>query len=283
MALQIEPTSATLGAVVTGIELASLDDADWPALLAAFHEYALLVFPGQHLAADAQVTFARRFGEIEQLAPGVDSVTLSNRRPDGALMRDDEANMRILLGNEGWHTDSSYMAVSSTASVLSARVVPSSGAATEWADMRAAYDALDAAACERIGGLSAYHSLYYSQARIGYVGERGTSYGFHDGAPPLRRLVKTHPVTGRRALYIGRHAYGIPGLAAHQSEALLDELTTFACCPPRTWLHAWQPGDVAIWDNRCLLHRAHPYDHGELRVMLHTRIAGDRRTELGEV
>ena len=148
------------------------------------------------------------------------------------------------MGNEGWHTDSSYMRLSAKASVLSAHVVPSHGGETEWADMRAAYDALDDAMRARIAGLSAYHSLRYSQARIGHVAAVGSSYGFHDEQPPLRPLVKVHPETGRAALYIGRHAYGIPGLDPDESEALLDDLVAFACQAPRVYTHSWTPGDV---------------------------------------
>jgi alpha-ketoglutarate-dependent taurine dioxygenase len=92
--------------------------------------------------------------------------------------------------------------------------------------------------------------------------------------------VKVHPVTGRPALFIGRHAYGIPGLDEAESEKLLAALIDFACQPPRTYAHRWQPGDVVIWDNRCVLHRARPYDYREPRVMRHTRVAGDPATEL---
>jgi alpha-ketoglutarate-dependent taurine dioxygenase len=94
--------------------------------------------------------------------------------------------------------------------------------------------------------------------------------------------VKEHPVTGRKALYIGRHAYGIPGLSGEESERLLDELMDFACQAPRVYRHEWQVGDVVIWDNRAVLHRACPYDYDEPRVMVHTRVAGDPRTELAE-
>ena len=132
----------------------------------------------------------------------------------------------------------------------------------------------------RIGELSAHHSIRYSQAQIGDTSEFG--YGFHDGEPPLRPLVKIHPVTGRASLFIGRHAYDIPGLSSEESRKLLDELLAFACRPPRTYLHEWQAGDIAIWDNRCVLHRAHPYDHAEPRVMKHTRIAGDPASERGQ-
>jgi alpha-ketoglutarate-dependent taurine dioxygenase len=172
------------------------------------------------------------------------------------------------------------MPLAAKASVLSAHVVPSAGGETQWADMRAAYNALDEMTKARIAKLSAYHSLYYSQGRIGYKGTVGSSYGFHTDDPPLRSLVKVHPETGRKALFIGRHAYGIPGLEPEESEKLLDGLVTFACQAPRTYSHAWQPGDVVVWDNRCVLHRARPFDHREPRVMKHTRVAGEPASEL---
>lgn len=243
-------------------------------------EFAVLIFPGQHLSAEAQVEFASRFGAIEHLVADKTIVPISNRKDDGTLYEEEEHRSKVLRGNEGWHTDSSYMQLAAKASVLSAHVVPSWGGQTAWADMRAAYDALDATAKARIANLSAYHSLYYSQSRIGHVAKVGAGYGFHDESPPLRPLVKVHPATGRPSLFIGRHAYGIPGLDPEESEKLLDDLVAFACQPPRTYTHNWQPGDVVIWDNRCVLHRARPYDRQEPRVMMHTRVAGDPATEL---
>jgi len=277
---KVEPTHATVGAVVTGVDLNTLAASEWSAIRAAFLEHAVLIFPGQRLSAAAQTAFAERFGNIECLAADRKIVPISNRRADGTLLSDHEHGMQIMMGNEGWHTDSSYMRVSAKASVLSAHVVPTHGGETEWADMRAAYAALDDAMRSRIAGLSAYHSLRYSQARIGHVAAVGSSYGFHDEQPPLRPLVKIHPETGRAALYIGRHAYGIPGLDPDESEALLDHLVAFACRAPRVYAHSWSPGDVVIWDNRCVLHRARPYDHREARVMMHVRVAGDPATEL---
>ena len=172
---------------------------------------------------DEQVAFARRFGEIEHIVANLDTVPVSNRRRDGTLYADGEGPMQILRGNEGWHTDSSYMPLAAKASVLSAEVVPSHGGETEWADMRAAYEALDAATRARVGALSAYHSLRHSQAKIG-ASDDSLGYGFAVEKPPLRPLVKLHPVTGRPSLFIGRHAYGIPGLAPEESERLLDSL-----------------------------------------------------------
>jgi len=279
MAPRIQPADATLGATVSDVRLAALGGAEWSAIESAFHAHAVLIFPDQHLRAHEQVAFARRFGEIEHIVPGVDTVPISNRKRDGSLYADGEGPMQILRGNEGWHTDSSYMPLAAKASVLSAEVVPSRGGETEWADMRAAYESLEAELRERIAGLTAYHSLRYSQARIGHATDGGLGYGFSVGDPPLRPLVKIHPVTGRPSLFVGRHAYGIPGLAPDESERLLDRLVEEACQPPRVLRHTWHPGDVVIWDNRCVLHRARPWDHGEARVMHHTRIAGDPATE----
>ena len=282
MSPTITPLDATLGAVVTDLALARMDAATWKTVEDAFHRHGVLVFPGQHLTEVEQVAFANRFGDIELLAPDPEqkAVAISNRKADGTVMEADEHRFKSLRGNEGWHTDSSYMPLAAKASVLSAQVVPTAGGETEWADMRAAYDALDEATRRRIAGLSAHHSLYHSQAQIGHLVQTGAGYGFHTKGAPLRPLVKVHPVTGRRALFIGRHAYGIPGLTAAESEKLLADLVDFACRPPRTYAHRWKPGDVVVWDNRCVLHRARPYDYREVRVMRHTRVAGDPATEL---
>ena len=278
----ILPIAATLGAVVTDLTLARMDAATWKTVEQAFHDYAILVFPGQHLTEAEQVAFANRFGSLELLTPDPEqkAVAISNQKPDGTIIGADELRYKSLRGNEGWHTDSSYMPLAAKASILSAQVVPSAGGETEWADMRAAYDALDEARRRRIAGLSAHHSLYHSQAKIGHMVETGAGYGFHTKGAPLRPLVKVHPVTGRPALFIGRHAYAIPGLTEAESEKLLSDLLDFACRPPRTYAHRWRPGDVVIWDNRCVLHRARPYEYREARVMRHTRVAGDPATEL---
>jgi len=282
MTLTVTPLDATLGATITGVDLTNLGDDAWAQIEDAFHEHALLVFPGQHLNEDAQTAFGRRFGEIENLVPGenIPSVPLSNQNEDGSVLTEKDAFFETLRGNEHWHTDSSYMPLAAKASMLSAQVVTPTGGGTEWADMRAAWDALDDERKTQVKDLSAYHSLYYSQAEAGYVIKTGAGYGYHDKGAPLRSLVKDHPITGRRALFVGRHAYGIPGMEERASKKLLADLVDFACQPPRTYEHKWQPGDVVLWDNRCLLHRARPYDTSLPRVLRHTRIAGDPATEL---
>ena len=284
MALKITPVDATLGARITGIRLADMDDATWQRVEDAFHQYAALVFPGQNLTDDEQIAFAERFGRIELLRddPTKKAVPISNRKEDGTVFAADEFRFKTLRGNEGWHTDSSYMPLAAKASALSALVVPPEGGETELADMRAAWDALDADMQERVEGLSAFHSLYASQAKIGHIVETGSGYGYHDKGAPLRPLVKVHPVTGRKSLFIGRHTYRIPGMDDARAQKLLDDLLTFACQPPRTYAHKWQPGDLMIWDNRCVLHRACPYDYNQVRIMRHTRVAGERESELAE-
>jgi alpha-ketoglutarate-dependent taurine dioxygenase len=274
--MKVTALDATLGATVTEVVLAALEDIEWRAIEAAFHEHAVLVFPGQHLSTEEQIGFARRFGEIEVLHPGYDAVPISTTDRQGTVLDPDDPVMQVVRGNQGWHTDSTYMPVSARASVLSARVVPPVGGETEWADMRAAYDALDDATRERIASLCAYHSIAHSQAKAGFTTDLG--YGMEE-PPQLRPLVKVHPVTGRPALLIGRHAHAIPGLSADGSEALLDELLVEACRPPRTHRHHWTAGDVVVWDNRCVLHRACEWDLSEPRVMVHTRVAGDPATE----
>jgi alpha-ketoglutarate-dependent taurine dioxygenase len=282
MGIGIEPISTAFGAVITNVNLAQLDETAWDEIYAAFLQYAVLVFPAQHMDAVAQDTFARRFGEVEQLSPKQKeaNVAIANTKPDGTLAQPDEYQYQILKGNEGWHTDSTYMPLASKAAMLTAVVLPDQGGETEFADMRAAWDALPAQLQKQLETLSAYHSLYYSQAKAGFVHKTDNYYGLHDKGAPLRPLVKEHPETGRKSLYIGRHAYGIPGMSEQDSERLLAELLDGACQPPRIYRHQWQVGDTVVWDNRCALHRACPYDRNQPRVMRGSRISGDPATEL---
>ena len=277
--LDLEPLDATFGAVVRGVKLATIDDDTWQALHAAWLQYALLILPDQHLSREQQIAFAKRFGPLE-----FEMAAISNVRANGTLRReaDNDDVVKVLKGNMGWHADSTYMPVQAKGAVFSAEIVPGAGGQTGFADMRAAYDALDEATRAKVDGLQAYHSLHYSQSKLGHQHQQGSSYsgyGFHDGPVPLRPLVKTHPDTGRKSLLIGRHAHAIPGMDPAESERFLDSLIDFACQPPRIYHHDWAPGDTVIWDNRCLLHRATPWDMTEPRVMWHSRLAGDPVSE----
>lgn len=274
-------TDATLGAYVSNVDLNRLSDSEAQVLREAFLDFGVLIFPGQDLSAEAQEAFGQVFGRIEYLDPKKTrkSVYITNASNEGKVMGRSKYSKSLLRGNEGWHTDSSYMPLSAKASCLSAVKVPRNGGGTGWADMRAAYEALDESTKLKIQDLSALHSLYYSQSKIGHIGKTGESYGFHTRGAPLRPLVKIHPDTQRKSLYIGRHAYAIPGMNEEDAQALLSELLEFACQPPRIYEHQWRVGDLAIWDNRCVLHRARPYDVTEPRVLRHVRIAGEQESE----
>ncbi len=279
--LDIEPVDACFGATVRGVELRNLDDATWQALYDAWITFGLLIFPGQFLTRDEQNAFALRFGDLEFPASPI-----SNMDKDGNLhFEPGDEIVKAVRGNEGWHHDSTYMPLQAKGAVFTAEIVPTEGAATGWADMRAAYEALDDETRDRIQGLQAYHSLYYSQGRVGYLPKPNADgkidrYGYHDGPESLRPLVYVHPVTGRPNLCIGRHAHDIVGMDPKESEELLDRLNDFACQPPRVYHHQWEVGDAVIWDNRRLMHRATPFDMRQPRRMWHTRIAGERETEL---
>jgi alpha-ketoglutarate-dependent taurine dioxygenase len=281
--LDLEPLGdVTFGAIVRDVELRNLDDATWHLIHEAWLEHALLIFPGQFLTRPEQDDFARRFGDLEFVASPI-----SNLDRDGNVHSDaDDDRVKSIRGNEGWHHDSTYMPVQAKGAVFTAEIVPTEGAATGWADMRAAYEALDDETRDLIGGLQAYHSIEYSQRRAGYLPSKRTEsggyagYGYHDGPAPLRPLVKVHPDTGRPNLLVGRHAYGIVGMEADESERLLDRLADDACQAPRVHHHQWEAGDAVVWDNRRLMHRATPFDLTQPRRMWHTRIAGELASEL---
>jgi alpha-ketoglutarate-dependent taurine dioxygenase len=280
-AFTLEPLPASFGAVVTGLRLAELSERAFRSLHAAWLEYGLLIFPGQHLSRDEQIALARRFGPLEY-----ELGALSNLDPDGAV-RPSEAGaeddvVKVLKGNMGWHQDSTYMPVQAKGAVFSAVTVPSEGGGTAFADMAAAYEALSEEEQRRLEGLTALHSLIYSQGKVGHFQKEGSAYpgyGLIGGEPRRRPLVKVHPETGRKALAIGRHAYATSGMDEDESEAFLARLVDEACRPPRVWAHAWSLGDVVAWDNRRLLHRGLPWDMREPRVMWHSRLAGDPATE----
>ena len=280
MTPEITPSDATLGAVVGNVRLNALDDEAFAIIEEAWHDHAVLVFPGQNLSEEEQVGFSRRFGPLErsltkthtQGDPAI--IHLSNVKKDGTLWGADSDTGRLLKGNNFWHTDSSYKRIPAKASLLTAKIVPRTGGETAFADMRAAYDALDAAMRDWLADKIAVHSYAYSQGKVGGMG--GITQDEWDDLPPVEQpMIRTHPATGRRNLYIGRHASHIVGEDHDESRKLLEDLCVEACRPPRIHIHKWQVGDLVIWDNRCVLHRGlgHPAD--QPRRMVRTTVAGD--------
>jgi alpha-ketoglutarate-dependent 2,4-dichlorophenoxyacetate dioxygenase len=280
--LSIEPNQdATLGARVTGVTLAQLDDATFKQIEDAWHIHGVLIFPEQFLSDEEQVAFSRRFGGLEKLisktAADPNIGVLSNVRPNGQLIEPEGSYALFLLGNTFWHTDSSFKRVPSKASLLSARQVSSEGGETEWADMRAAYDALDDATKVDLQEASAVHSYRYSQGLVGGVDV--LSEEEWKALPPVKHpIIRTHPATGRKNLYLGRHASHISGRDVEESRALLNRLTDEASKPPRIFKHTWSEGDIVIWDNRCVLHRGRTWPADQARTMARTTVAGDDNT-----
>ena len=278
----ITPLAGSFGAVISGLRLSELNTQEFDRLYQTWLTYALLVVPGQHLSDEEQIGFASRFGKLVE---GLEAAEISNVKPDGSL-RDapDDDMMKIIRGNMHWHQDNTYMPLQAKGAVFSARVVPAAQGDTAFADMRAAWAALDEPMQQRLSTLSAHHSLVHSQRLLGeetksehseYIG-----YGLDVKDVPLRPLVKYHPETNLPSLAVGRHAYGVTGLDPAESDALIKELIEFAVADERrVYQHRWTPGDVVIWDNRCLMHKACEWDYSDPRVMLHSRIAGDPNTE----
>lgn len=277
--ITIEPVpDTTLGAIVRGVTLRELGDAAFRKIEAAWHTYGVLIFPEQHLNDEEQVAFSRRFGSLERLiiqgAANPEIGVLSNVKADGTLIEPKGSYALFLLGNTFWHTDSSFKATPAKASLLSARAVPTEGGETQWADMRAAYDALDEHTRADLEGAAVVHSYRYSQGLIGGVDV--LSEEEWKALPPVEHpIVRTHPATRRKNLFIGRHASHIKGRDVDESRALLNRLTAEAAVAPRVFTHRWSEGDIGIWDNRCVLHQGRTWPDDQPRTMARTTIAGE--------
>tara|TARA_B100001029_G_scaffold84611_1_gene69492 strand:- start:8665 stop:9522 length:858 start_codon:yes stop_codon:yes gene_type:complete len=276
----VEKLERSFGARVSDITLKEITENEMQQLYKLWLEHALLIFPAQNLTNEEQVVFAKRFGNLEfDLSP------ISNVRTDGTV-RDpnDDDIVKSLRGNMEWHHDSTYMPIQAKGAVFTAHVVPRKGGETGWADCRASYAALDQDMKDKIDELSAYHSYEFSQKdRYGHKSKdvsEFNSYGFDVDPKPLRPLVKTHPETGTKCLTIGRHIHRIPGMTDSEAQKLAKELEEFTTENQFwTYHHSWEVGDAVIWDNRCLMHQASPWDLTEPRTMYHSRIEGNAITE----
>jgi alpha-ketoglutarate-dependent 2,4-dichlorophenoxyacetate dioxygenase len=273
---------------VSGVDLSQpLAPAAVAALEAAIAREAVLVFHDQKLSDEQQIAFSRNFGEIEdarggnitrpedkRLPTGMNDV--SNLGKDGRPLERDSRQRLFNLGNMLWHSDSSFRPVPAKYSLLSARVVNPVGGNTEFADMRAAYDALDADTKALIEDLVCEHSLMYSRGSLGmqdFTDEERAMF-----RPVRQRLVRTHPVTGRKSLYLSSHAGGIVGMPMPEARLLLRDLTEHATQPRFVYVHCWRPWDLVMWDNRQMMHRVRRYDDRQPRDMRRTTIAGDAPT-----
>ena len=276
--MRLTPLDATFGVEIDDLNVVSMSNNEWELLYAAFLHYSLVVIRAMPLREDEQLAFTRRFGRLERglsrRARNLAVADLSNRTADGHLVANDSDHALYLKGNTYWHSDSSYKPVGSKASILVPLELPSSGGETDFADMTAAYDALTEERKQSLAPLEAVHSYAYSQGLVGGSGVL-TGEEWQDLPPVTHPVVKRHPETGRKSLYIGRHASHIIGMDTDSGRSLLADLLDDACHPPRLYRHTWVPGDVVIWDNRCTLHRGRVWPANELRYMRRTTVAGE--------
>src|SRR5213593_3217892 len=273
---------------VSGIDISRpLSRDEIAAVEAGMDRYAVLVFHDQKLTDEQQMAFSRNFGPLEDARGGnitrpedkrlqVGMNDVSNLGKDGRPL-DRESRVRLFnLGNMLWHSDSSFRPIPAKYSLLSARVVNPTGGNTEFADMRAAYDALDAITKALVEDLICEHSLMYSRGSLGML-----DYSEEERAmfrPVRQRLVRTHPVSGRKSLYLSSHAGAIIGMPMPEARVLLRDLNEHATQPTFVYVHTWRAWDLVIWDNRQVMHRVRRYDESQPRDMRRTTVAGDAPT-----
>src|SRR4051794_24011526 len=278
MALDIAPLHPEIGTEIGGINLSEpIDAATVQEIWRAIDRYAVLVFRNQHLTDQRLHDFAARFGELEigrsALRPGKRRLAIpqigdiSNLDEENRLRARDDRKRLDSLGNRLWHTDASYMPVPVVLGMLFAVAVPPAspwGAGkTEFADMRAAYDALSEAQKEAIDDLIVEHDVFWSRGQIGFT---EFPQGEREQFPPSRqRLVRRHPGSGRKTLYLSAHASHIVGWPVPEGRLLLNDLTEHATQRQFVYSHKWRVGDLVIWDNRDTMHRGRPHDETQPR------------------
>jgi len=289
MTVSIRPLHPLFVGEVEGVDLRKPLSADEVAALeAGLDRHAVLVFHDQPVSDEQQVAFSRNFGEIELAVNAnvtkpedrrlsVELADISNLDRDNRIFERDDRRRMFNLGNQLWHSDSAFRVVPAKYSLLSARAIPSSGGNTEFADMRAAYDALDDETKAEVEDLVCEHSLIYSRSMLGFADfEEDEKVAF---APVRQILVRTHPVTGRKSLFLASHAGTIVGWPMPEARAFLRDLVEHATQPQFVYAHQWRRHDLVIWDNRQTMHRARRYrETEEVRDMRRTTIAGDGPT-----
>jgi alpha-ketoglutarate-dependent 2,4-dichlorophenoxyacetate dioxygenase len=275
-------------AEVDGMDLTRpLSAADVAAIHAGMDAHAVLVFHDQKLDDAQQLAFTRSLGEIEHAIAtslrGPDELRLpttfadvSNLDKHQQVFARDDRRRLFGLGNRLWHSDSSFKVVPAKYSLLHARSVPSRGGNTEFADMRAAYDALDEDTKKEIADLVCEHSQIYSRQQLGFTDF--TDEERERFAPVRQRLVRTHPSSGRKSLYLASHAGGIVGWPVPEARAFLRDLVEHATQREFVYAHRWHVNDLVMWDNRATMHRARPFPAHEPRDMRRTTLVGDGPT-----
>jgi alpha-ketoglutarate-dependent 2,4-dichlorophenoxyacetate dioxygenase len=286
MSVTLRQLTPVFAAEVSGIDCTEpLSPDEVAAVEAGMDRYAVLVFPDQNISDEQQLAFTRQFGELENYRTGghiskrADSrlgagiADFSNLDKNGNIISDQDRVWFFKLGDRLWHSDSSFRPVPARYSLLSGRVLPSWGANTQFADMRAAYDALDPRTKAEIEELVCLHSLIYSREAIGFTDLSDDERAAF--TPVRQRLVRRHPVTGRKSLFLSSHAGDIEGWTTPEARMFLRDLTEHATQREFVYSHAWRPFDLVMWDNRTTMHRARRFDRNEVRDVRRTTLAGD--------
>ena len=289
MAIEVRQIPGSFAGEVSGADLtAPLTAQDVATIEAGMDKHAVLVFRGQEITDEQQIAFSQNFGEIEmKLGGNIRSEKRVNELINDVSNLDNnnkpfdrEDRFRYFnLGNHLWHSDSSFRAVPAKYSLLSGRKVPGQGGNTEFADMRAAYDALDDKLKAEVADMVCEHSQIYSRGKLGFT--------FNDEEidlmkPVRQAMVRTHPVTGRKSLYLSAHAGAIIGMPLPEAKLFLMNLSEFATERRFVYAHEWTQYDLVMWDNRQVMHRARSYDETQPRDMRRTTIAGDTMTAAQE-
>ena len=266
MTMKIREIMPGFGAEITGVDLTRpLSPETEAALVSAIAEYGVCIYPDSGLTDETHIWFSRMFGNLWTIPGGGTQKSrfayphlfeAGNLTPDGGISQDEVARSRR-KGDRLWHTDSSFTPQRTTYSLLLAHEVPESGGETGFADMRAAYDALPQSTKERIEGLKAEHSYFYSRKLAGFD---ISDEQIEKGPKAIHSLVHIHPGSGRKSLYIAAHAMRIIGMDEEEGRRLIADLIDFATQPRFTFDHRWKPGDLVIWDNFCTMHRGGEYD-----------------------
>ena len=279
--LAIKRLHKLFAAEVTGIDLSvPVSRENFQTIWEAFNEHQVLVFRDQRFNDTSQIAFSRNFGELEMMVahpgndwnPGHISI-MTNLGADGNQQPPDHPAMQHRARNEAWHSDSSFKPIPALASLLSARCVPPVGGNTDFASARAAFEHLPAERKAALELLVAIHRITHPDMDVDE--DKGYDEAAKKRHTVTHPLIRANPVNGRKALYVGSHAQEIVGMPRAQGRALLEELTAFCTQPQFLYSHHWREGDAVMWDNRCTLHRATPYDQARYKRKLHrTTIAG---------
>jgi alpha-ketoglutarate-dependent 2,4-dichlorophenoxyacetate dioxygenase len=288
MAISIRQLHPHFVGEVSGLDLTRpLSPDEARQIEAGMDRYAVLVFHDQDITDEQQLQFASNFGPRENRTGGTVTkkedyrlssglADVSNLGKDGKPLPRDHRTHLFNLGNCLWHSDSSFRPIPAKFSLLSARVVNPKGGNTEFADMRAAYDALDDETKAEIEDMICEHSLMYSRGALGFLDYSEEEKQMFK--PVLQRLVRTHPVHGRKSLYLSSHAGAVQGMSVPEARVLLRDLTEHATQPEFVYVHKWKLHDLVMWDNRQTMHRVRRYDQSQPRDMRRATVAGDAPT-----